>query len=291
MSEQTPFNELIENITQNKATAFSVVENLDSEGDTDGKKLVIEQRELQPEEPIIREIDRAAKRGHIFYDVGRFCDYLNREANIDRLTVLMNPHTYVAAAVLDEDDAQDRELIELRLSEHTILKDWRSEIFDRQVDVLQFAKFVMRHRRCVVDPPGRELAMLFSQVTMSKAVNVERGQGAKAVNGIMCTVEISGQKQSVPVELPEMITVRLPLFIGDNEEFELEVDLLVEATGDDSVAVFATASGLDDAKAESMDTVLGILRSGLNHDEASAHMPVVALGEVRNLDWNYVGDE
>jgi hypothetical protein len=136
----------------------------------------------------------------------------------------------------------------------------------------------MEHRRAIAFPDGRELAMVFSQVKMSKAIQMHSGVGKKSLNGVMVEMEISGERKGVPVELPETIKVHLPLFVG-TEPQDIEIDLLVTNRGED-VIVYATAADVEEQRINAFNQMVEMIREQTGH--------LVGLGQVQNREWNTV---
>lgn len=257
------------------ATVFDLMD----EGGESVKKIAIERRALQPEPPKEKELARAKARSHQFHDAKAFAEYIAREADDEGATIVLGDvDSKIVICVLDEGDETDRETIAFLAKQHSLFDEWDKLLKEEEHDVLDFAKFCQKNRRTIVKPDGRELAMLFSQVTMAKTITVNRGVGKKALNGFMVQTEIGGKKQDEVVELPDSITIKCPLFIGC-EPIEIDIDLLVDGSGD-SVSVIATAPDLLAKRIEAFEQLIETIRdaSGL----------LVGLGKISHRDWELV---
>ena len=278
MSVQIPVDSatiqhLIRQIPEGQETIFDFV----GEGGESVKKVEVSRRVLQPEVPelpVEMPIARAKKRCHTFNDIDTFADYLIREASADRSIILADVDRREIIAVLDETNPLDREQVRLKAIEHPLFTPW-SEVIQESIPVLDFALFIMQHRRAVTDPDGRELALLFSQVKMSKAITVMSGVGKKSINGIIAEVEIQGERKGMPMELPETITVNLPLFVGTSPQ-EIEIDLLVTNRGE-SVVVYATAADVEQQRIVAFEEMVTKLKAKTGH--------LVGLGSIAEKNW------
>lgn len=267
------FGDLIRKVQEGRETLFEVVEGVDG-----GKRLEVAFRRLPAAQPTIIEeppIARAGKRSHVFHDVDAFCEYLNRNCDKNRSLVLADVNHKTIEAVLDDESEIDREVIQLRAMEHPAFTPW-GELLDSTIEVTQFAMHCMKYRRAIVEPDGRELAMTFSQVKMSKAIQVSTGAGKKSLNGVIVDIEIAGERKGVPVELPDTIVIEVPIFVGTSAQ-RIEIDLLVTARGE-QVAVTATASDVDVQRIEAFESMVAVIREKTGQ--------LVGMGVVRESEWS-----
>lgn len=118
---------------------------------------------------------------------------------------------------------------------------------------------------------------------MRAAVKVEihRGRGKDAINGLVVTTEIQGSRAAEHVELPDAIELRTPLYVG-TAPVELELDLCVEADKDGEVSVLVTSGTLAEAKVQAFEAMVATIRAGL---PAGA---VLTLGAPQHEAWNYL---
>lgn len=267
---------LIRKIPDGQETIFDLLD----EGGESVRKIEITRRKLQPELPLSmpeQEIARAKARSHVFNDIVAFSEYLNREASDISSLVLADVNSRTITAVLDEDQEGDREMVTLRAVEHPLFTPW-GRMLGEAVSVVDFALFVMQHRRAVVVPDGRELAHTFSQVKMSKAIQMWTGTGKKSLNGVICEVEIAGERKGAPVELPETIAIETPLFVGTSPQ-RIELDLLVTNIGE-RVVVYATAADVEEQRIKAFEEMVAILKEKTGQ--------LVGLGQVQHRAWDLV---
>lgn len=262
-------DELLRTVQAGRETVFDFLD----EDDEPIRRIEIARRDLQPEILPEPPIARAEARNHVFHDLEAFCEYVTRESDAHCL-VLADVNSREIVAVLNETQETDRESVTLKAVEHPLFAPW-SQLLDTPISVVGFALFCMKHRRAVVDPDGRELAMTFSQVKMSKAITLQTGVGKKSINGVMVDVEIAGERKGVAVELPETITIEVPLFVGTAPQ-QIELDLLVTNKGDDVVA-FLTAADVERQRIAAFEEMVSTIKATTGR--------LVGLGCVQHREW------
>lgn len=150
--------DLIRKVTDGQETVFDLTKKLD--GDV---TVSIGKRTLQPEPPKEKEIARAKARCHEFADIKAFAAYLEREGDASTL-VLADVGSRTISAVLSDADDEDREVVTMKAMEHPLFTPWGA-MLNKPIPVIDFSLFVMRNRRAVVEPEGRELALTFQQIS------------------------------------------------------------------------------------------------------------------------------
>lgn len=223
-NESETVEAILREFPENTETFFDIMDGEDGE-----KKLVYSHRKLNPEPPAEPERARTPKRSHTFHDIDAFARYLLREASEDACVVLADASQRCISAVLNERADKGVEIVDFRAQYHPLFESWLTLLLKCEtspIPAADFALFAMKHRRAIKAPDGRELAMVFSQIKMSKALEVSSGVGKKAINGVVATIEIAGQKQNELIELPDGIVIEVPLFLG-TEAASIELDLLV----------------------------------------------------------------
>jgi hypothetical protein len=264
--------DLIRQVVEGQESIFDLSKSTD-----DVKRIEITRQQLPapiPQQMPEAAVARAKARSHVFNDVEAFSDYLNRWADKDASVVLADVESQKIVAVLNEDDPQDREIITLEAIEHPLFTPWAA-LLEKPIPVIQFALFIMQNRRAVLTPDGRELAMVFSQVKMSKAITMHTGVGKKSLNGVIVDVEIAGEKKGVPVELPETIKIQAPLFVGTSPQ-AIEIDLLVTNQAE-SVVVYCTAADVEEQRIMAFEEMVAKIK------EATGQL--VGLGQIAHRDW------
>jgi hypothetical protein len=268
--------ELIRSVRQGQETIFDLI----GENGASVRRIEVSQRKLQPELPVQMpepDVARALARAHVFNDVEAFSAYLNRNGSKDASIILADVEEQTIVAVLNEDEMTDREQIVLQAVEHPLFSPW-AKMLGTPIGVVDFALFIMQHRRAVDKPDGRELAMIFSQVKMSKQVTVATGVGKKSLNGVMVDVEIAGEKKGVAVELPESIQISAPLFVGTSPQV-IEIDLLVTNMGE-RVVVYCTATDVESARIAAFEEMIDSIKEQTGQ--------LVGLGQVKHRSWSTV---
>lgn len=263
--------ELIRKVTDGEETVFDLLRSEDGTA----HEVKISKRTLQPEAVVEKAVARAKARDHVFNDIEAFGNYLSRETAEETAVVLADVNSRTITAVLDEATNTDRETITLKALEHPLFTPW-GRLLNCPIPVIDFSLFVMKHRRSVVEPDGRELAMVFQQVKMSKAIQIYKGVGKRSLNGVIVDIEIAGEKKGVPVELPEMIAIEVPLFVGTGKQ-RIELDVLVTDEKGDNVVVYLTAADVEQQRIVAFEEMVTRLKeqTGL----------LVGLGEIKHRDW------
>jgi len=268
--------ELLRTVKKGEETVFDLSTNLDG-----SRKIDITHRKLMPELPKpmpVPEIARARARDHVFNEVVAFSKYIARWGDEGACLILADVQQQTIVAVLDENHEKDREHVTLQAVPHPLFVPW-SNLLNKPLKVMDFSLFIMQNRRAVIQPDGRELAMIFQQIKMSKAVTVNQGQGKKSLNGVMVDVEIAGQKQGMAVELPEDITIHVPLFVGSAPQ-DVVIDLLVTPGQNDDVLVYCTCADVQSAKMLAFEDMLKTIE-----DETDM---LVGFGKLEYRDWDTV---
>jgi len=281
-------DDLLRNVVEGQATALTVAKEVLDLGDgdkADSVSLVVEQRVLQPEPPQQWQRIESPGRGHVFHDVEGFVAYLQKYRTDDTL-VLANAESCEVEAILNEASDDGFEIVTLVPLIHPVLEPWHT-VIGKTMPVLDFATHCMTHRRCIstyegraggADPQaGKELAFMLSQVTADSVMTLNRGQGARSINGIVVETKIQGELRSEPVDIPDSITVLCPIFIG-TPSVPIEFDLLVTKRKDD-IVVHVTSSTMLQSKCDVFHEMIGAMAS-LD--------AVVAMGYVRHSEWRYL---
>lgn len=267
---ETTISKLLRRVTEGQE---SIVE-LSKEGDL--TKIAFGQRKLQPELPTPTRME-SPPRAHIFHTADSLLGYVERYG-CDNTVILLDVPAMSGCVVLDDKADEQFESLPFQPMQHPLFVEW-SKMLGRRIDVLQFAEFVMGHRRQIVVPDGREAAIVFSQLQASTKMTVARGQGKGAINGVMVETKIQGKTGEAFVELPESLTVRLPLFVGEPEA-DIEIDLLI-GSQDTSIWVSASAAGVLDAQLQAFTAMADKIRDGLPE-------MTVGLGRIAHGAWKYL---
>lgn len=248
----------------------------------DGQKmavLALQNRQLQPEPPDPPQRRESPRRAHAFHDVEGFAAYLAKYKTADTV-VLADTAGLAIRAVLDERAKDGFEILVLSPAIHPLFRPWQA-LLEPDTDPLriaEFAEFVMTNRRAVVAPDPRELVLMLSQVKASKKITIDRGRGMRSLNGVMIETVIQGQDKTEFVDLPDSLTIRVPLFVRTSP-LQIEVDLLALA-GDGDVFMRAVSADVDQAKVEAFEEMCQAV--------AAIEGVVVGTGSPNHCAWDYL---
>ena len=154
------------------------------------------------------------------------------------------------------------------------------DMLGKKMPVTAFAEFLLANRRCIVAPEPKDLISIFSQVRGGIQITREAGRGNKSINSVTVTVNIQGKTQVDYVDLPESITVNLPIFVRESCQ-DIELDLLVSATPETGgIYVVASSSTIELAKINAFNAMLTRL--------AELSGVVVSTGKPAHAPWNYL---
>ncbi len=265
--------DVLRRLVPGKETVFDVKEMVDDDGAF--QRVSIGIRNL---EPIINQasVDRAKARNHVFHSVNAFTQYLMREGDESTL-VLADVAASKITAVLSEDSEIDREQIHFLAMLHPLFIRWKA-LLGRAIPVLEFALFVMKFRSAVLQPKGRELALLFTQIKASKNVTKRVGIGNKSLNGVTVELQIGSEKNSVEVDLPETIRIATPIYL-DTDSIEIDLDILVTEQNDQLV-VFLTAPAIEELMYKTFQSMVDTIGEKTEF--------CVGLGQVSQRAWELI---
>jgi len=271
--------QFIRSVQVGQENAIEIAKTVGEDG-AEKTTIALQNRVLQPEPPKAPERAESPKRAHEFYGLTGFNAYLVKYKTEDTV-VLADVTSEQISAVIDDKADRGVEIVEFTPPISPLFKPW-ADMLDLAIPLTALAEFIMTHRRSVTDADGvvgeagRELALLFRQVRASKAITLQRGVGAKSINGLICELEIHGERKGEPVDLPESFTICTPLYL-DTEAVALTIDLLVATKGDEIVGVM-TCAELEEQKLRIFSGMINDLSDELT----------VALGRPGHENWKYV---
>lgn len=263
----------LRSVEPNRETVMDVLTEIGADG-TPVQRIVFGKRDLQPEPSTEPEVSRALARKHEFHSIDAFSDYVARESDALAALILADVEAERMVATLDENVESDREMVSFKATTHPLFAPWKA-LIGEAVPVLQFALFVMQQRSVVLDPDGRELALMFSQIKSSKTVTKKAGVGPKALNGVMVETQIGSELRSVEMELPEQIVIKAPLYL-DTDPIEIKLDVLVTDTPN-GIVVFLTAPLLEEA-------AFGAFKQFVDSVKKKTQL-LVGFGKVQERNW------
>jgi hypothetical protein len=215
-------------------TVFSVLDDVE----TGGKLLKVE---LLNAPPVREESPPAA---HSFHDVPGFSEYL-KTYGTKALVIWADVPSGRIKACLNEKAETGRELVEFMPVSHPLFAPWAAAIGKRS-KLEDFIKLLRENRRSVSEPDARELILGLSQLTATTEIKVHKGQGNKCLNGLLVRSTIQGVVKDEIVELPDSLTLHVPLYLG-RAAIDFKIDLLIEADQQGNVLVGLSSGDLLEA--------------------------------------------
>jgi hypothetical protein len=286
--ETTVIEEFIRNVGRGQENVVDVCKEMLADGKHDRVTVALQNRVLQPEPPAAPAKRESPRRCHVFHDVGGFAAYLVKYKTANTV-ILADVANLAITATLDEKAANGFEVIQLKPAVHPLFAPWQdllakarsddaSDAADEPMTVGAFCEFVMTNRRAVVAPDARELVLTLSQVRASKKITIDRGKGMKSLNGVVIETLIQGASKDEHVELPDSLTLNVPLFVRTSPK-QIEIDLLAVA-GDTNVYMKAVSADVDTARVEAFEEMLAECRK--------IEGVIVGTGSPATMAWDYL---
>lgn len=273
-------NDLLEKIRPSNRTVIDATRVAQEAGG----KLTIETRTLLPEPPRERKRAESLARAHEFFSASALAAYLARYGG-EGTVVFADPVEETVFATLDERATNGRETVVMKPATHPLWKPWEDASDDGAgLSVEDFGEAIGRNRRAVIFPDAKELIYLFAQIRAVVKVEINRGRGKSAINGLMVTTEIQGQKTTQNVELPDEIVLRVPLYV-DTSAREIPIDLCVEASAHGGVTIALSAGTVAQAKVEAFTEMLKVIEGACAEKGAT-----FTLGRPKDAAWRYLAE-
>ncbi len=253
------------------------------EGELDGRRIVVSRRQLQPEPEVEDELARSPRRCHVFNHAAGFLRYLGNYGGKNTV-ILADVKGMEIHAVLDEGALIGKETVRYQPRLHPRFEPWANAC-GKQLGIDDLVDFLRENRKAVINPSGRELVLSLSQVRASTSVELFQGDGNDSLNGLTVKTKIQGKDDSSLVNLPESITIRVPMLIEDEEPREIELDLILAANRDGTNVTgrFATADVAEARVTSFMDVVTALADLEGTHEGA-----VVTFGKPDECGWAVV---
>jgi hypothetical protein len=222
------------------------------------------------------------RRAHGFHDLPGFVAYLEKFGVPGKIVVLVGNDGNMTAC-LNEDEPRGRETVHFVPSAHPALASWLPGATWMAAD--KFIELLRLNRRSVFSPSVSELIAALSQIKVSRVVEVNEGIGKASVNGLLCATKIQGNEKSQLVDLPEHITIDVPVFFGRPVR-RLEADLLYQVQDESGSKVqlrlvFGDLAAVQMAESEELVKEL--------RGSALAKHATIGLGSYEQASWTYVG--
>jgi hypothetical protein len=281
--QRTVIEDFIRKVGKGEENAIELLEHLMEDG-SKVRTIALQNRQLRPEPPLPPERSESPRRNHVFHDVEGFAAYLTKYKT-ENTVVLANVPAMSIVAVLDEKAEKGFETLTLNPVLHPLFAPWADLLEKSASDsedplaVDQFAEFVMTNRRSVVSPDAKDLVMTLSHVKASRKITIDRGRGKKCLNGVMIETNIQGQAGSEFVELPDSLTLNVPIFVRTSPR-QIEIDMLTVAS-ESNVFMRAVSADVEQAKVEAFEEMLAECR------KIDAGI-VVGTGCPQTREWDYL---
>lgn len=275
------FKDLLEQPIEGVQTALSVISAIEGDGAVGAAgptKLLIEQRRLLPEEPRPPKRAESLARGHVFYEIDGFIEYLKKYGG-EKTVIFADPQAGIVQATLDETAANGREVLMFKPMLHPQWKPWDELIEESKITLQQFLEHCSNNRRGISSPNPRDLVLMFSQVNACSKVEVMQGQGKNSINGVVIKTEIKGAENSTFEELPDTLVLDLPIYVG-TQPATIEIDITLSARPGEGVNVTLAAGDLLEAKYRIFASMFMKFKE---LDKAT-----VTMGTVSQHDWRYL---
>jgi len=275
--------ELTRTAHEGEETVFEVAREILGENDDGSSQTLsavsVSRRKLQPEKPLAPDRMESPRRAHQFHSVEGLAAYLVKYGTPENVVVLADVNEGTMDAVLDEEAESGFEVVQFVPTIHPLFAPWM-EILGKRVTVKDFAAFIMENRRVITEPDGKDVAMTFRQVHAAVHTEIAQGIGNGSVNGMMVTSKIQGKDKTEAVDLPDTITIYVPIYVSTPPVF-IEIDLIVMADGQNGVTVTASASTVIDAKVQAFTGMVKQI-------EQAVKGATVGFGTVNHNAWTYL---
>lgn len=274
--EKNVISEFLRNVQEGNENAIELAQTVLGDG-TKTVKLNLARRTLQKELPLSPSRAESPRRAHVFHDIVGFKDYLNKYKTENSVIFADVPAGQIAA-VLNETAEKGFEIIILRPQVHPLFKPWVELTGSPAIPICDFATFVTANRRAVIGTDVKQLILTLSQIRASKKITIQQGTGKRGINGVNCEFEIQGVVKNDTVELPDVITIDVPLYVA-TEEVKLEFDLTVGFGENNEVVVGITSA---DVKVKAIQAFEKMI------EELTTDGVIVTLGCPAHADWKYL---
>lgn len=281
---------LIRKPPEEMETIFDLVEAMTAAG-APLLRLVVERRRLQPEPPIPPIRAESQPRAHTFHDPATFAAYLVSTCpeKGGHVVVLADVDHLRISAVLDDRSDDGFEVVRFEPWVHPLFRPWRSILAGGPVEARAFAAFVKVHRREIRSPDAATL-MLFNQVRVAEKLQLDRGRGAKATNGLTVETHISGVDQATTdaIDLPDELIIEVPIFTCSKTR-KLTIDILADTRGRGEEREVVVEASSPDVEAASVEEFGGLTRL-LGEQLKGIEGIVVGAGLLGFSQWRYLGE-
>ena len=269
-------NAFVDSVEDGKEHLIDVARKITE--DKENVTFSLSKRKLQDEQPKPPVRKESPRRAHVFHSAKSFIAYLLKYKT-ENTVVLADVQNNTIEAVIDNKAKNGFETICFIPQIHPLFKPWNNQIINSEKEIREFAVFLQQNKKTILTPDAKELTMFFSQIRASQEITMHKGIGQGSVNGLTCKLTIMSKTENQEVELPESMTIEVPIYI-DTPKQEIEIDILLTANNTDTFAL-CSSSMLDVHKVTAFENMIEEIKAvdGI----------VVGFGGVDYQEWKYLG--
>lgn len=269
---------MLREAAEGEETAFEVLRETLGDGDDAHSQATVrvQRRRLQPEPPNEPIKAPSPKRAHLFHDAAAMIAYLGKYRTADTV-ILADAVEGIVSAVIDEKAERGFEVVMFTPQRHPLFTPWLDRL-GQWMTMRAAIEFLLDNRRTVIDPDGKQFARDLSQIKVAQKIDWMQGLGTHSINGVMVETTINGKKSSDPVELPEEITIEVPMYVGC-DPLPLTFDVSIDFSDKTGVMLRISSPDVRAKACQQFDQFARLIADALNED------CVVGLGSARHAQW------
>lgn len=271
--------DLLTQVQVGQATALTIEKDVKPGVTT----IQVSQRAVNAEDPRAPKRAETPKRCHAFLTAASLGDYLKKYGNPDTV-IYADSDAGQITAILTETAKDGVEAMTMRPKVHPSAAPWRA-IAGKTIELATFLDVILQNRRAITKPDAKELITILSQLKATKKIEVQRGRGTKTLNGVMVEFELQGKINKEIVEIPETMTIVVPIFLG-TEASRIDLDLTIDGdANEDGMAVMVRISASQWAEAElaAFEAMIGTAQ-----EHAGKNVGLTVLGAPNHKPWDYL---
>ena len=208
--------DVLKELPHRKPTALSVYREMSKDNEAIAKVVI-------QNEPEIRKLEPIGTKVHNLEDVESLKRYIQKFRTENTVVYCSREDAFVTV-ILDE----KHEAINDQLRFSPKYTPGFKETMASSDRVPDFLAWFRCNKRYIVSPDPKEFIALTSLVKIETVMETIIGTGKNAKSGYMCESKVRGSEENVPIEFPETIIFRSPVFFGTPEiEIEIELDVVM----------------------------------------------------------------
>lgn len=276
--DQSVISDALRNVPEGEENVITIIRDVGKSGKT--STVTLQRKQIEPLAPVRSESPR---RAHLFHSAEGMGEYL-KKFGTKNTVVLGDVNEGVIYAVLDEKAEKGFEVIQFRPVVHPLWKPWEELVTERKIELDDFVDFLMFNRKAITEPAGMELIHIMSQVKASTSIEMHRGRGNESLNGILVKTQIQSEEKEDVVDLPTIIELSIPIYVGTEERFVgLDITLQTRSAEPNKIWVFVTTGDLVQAKVDCFMQMFDQVKAA----DTNGYW-IVSLGFTGHQAWDYV---